>query len=134
MKNTTALLVSVLVLFVAVSAHAYTVTVKNDSSHRIIVTVAAYYLVTSQDHLTIPVEPHETQTGNMGGLLSSGWRVVADNCGKEKNLCYNPDSFSISGTFARGDFTIHVYDGYSACILTSWSAGANFNDTDPVCK
>jgi len=115
MNNIMVVIISIVVLFVATSVHAYTVTVNNSSSKKIQVTVAAYYIVTSKDHLTMFVDPHTTAKGDMGGLLSSGWRVVAEHC---STICYNDPFFSQP---AVASFTINIFDD-GKCILTSWRA------------
>ena len=94
-------------------SHAYTVKVVNCSDHNIIVTVAAFYLVTARDHLTIPVDPHSISTGSMGSLLSAGYRVAVD---RGCPTLYNSYDFTYNGY--PGSFEILVVNSaYDSCVL-----------------
>ena len=108
-------------------SYAYTVKVVNCSNHNIIVTVAASYLVTAQDHLTIVVPPNSTNTGDMGVLLSAGYRVAVDRgCA----TVYNPPGFTGNG-FARS-FQINVLpNSQNGCVkvVDSWY----YNDSMESC-
>ena len=97
MKKVLAGLACVAIFIFSGVAHAYTVKVVNCSDRNIIVTVAASYLVTAQDHLTIAVDPHKINTGSMGGLLSAGYRVAVDrSCPTQ----YNRSNFTHGCGFA----------------------------------
>ena len=125
MKKTIPIIALATLLMLTGVCNAYTVTVVNCSDRKVTATIAAWYLVTSQDHLTIVAEPHSVQTGDMGGLLSSGWRVQIEGIG----TFYNGPSFSQGTT----SFALTINPGPSAEPMYQISCGSPYTVTPGAC-
>jgi hypothetical protein len=104
MKKFTIFLLSAVLVFIFSSPASArcTVTINNLSFQRIQVTIAAYYLVTSQDTCTAFLEPQQQGGTCSSPVFISGWRVIGE---KEQITHYNPANFKQTTC----DFTLYVY-------------------------